>query len=138
MASQKELTGEDGTKATVRTLGIRDALRFARIVACTTRADPDAGGGVRDGGAGILRAMGAVEPKPVRIAGRDAVEGTVENDHTEAMAQVVSIDAGHCLIMAEYSSRMAVELRPRARAFLKSVRIGSPMGVPTTVGSPRR
>jgi hypothetical protein len=139
-AMEQVTPGENGN-VTTKTLGIKDAVGFARSVTCigaakpTTKAPEAMARRVLDG-------MGAASSKRVRVSGFDAWESVVGNDQSEAIVRVVPRPASNCIIIAEYPRGISTTVRTRARGFVDSVRIagsGTPVGVPGRVpGSVRR
>jgi hypothetical protein len=119
----KTRSEEEGAVTVTRTLGIRDAIGFARSVTCITRRPSKLERGFAKK---VLEQMKAEHVASAKVSGHDGLEGSVADDMTETLVRVVDLGGTGCVIVAEYPPRISATTKPRARAFVDSVRLATP------------
>jgi hypothetical protein len=116
-------TDEGGAVTVSRTLGLRDAIGFARSVTCITRRPSKLERGFAKQ---VLDKMKAERVTSVEVSGHEGLEGSVADDSTEALVRVVDLGGTGCVVVAEYPAKIAATVKQRARAFVDSVRLATP------------
>lgn len=130
-AMEQANVGELGP-VTSKTLGIKDAVGFSRTVTCMVLQEAQSTPPV-DTARKILEGMGAEAIENVKVAGSDAWQAELASSTSEAVVRVVPSATVNCIIIAEAPKSLAASVRSKAGAFVESVRIGGPTGVPSAV-----